>query len=101
MLRGEEKMFPVKHDNAPCYKCRWFVNDWCLLEVLDRFPSPLYAGADCSEFEEGEKVEVIILSGSIVLPDKVHKEIMKKIPKGEYDVPKIIKKAWKKYLGER
>ena len=39
------------HPRSPCLSCRYFINGWCALGVLDRYPSPLVEGAACPRYE--------------------------------------------------
>jgi len=40
-----------KLPNEPKFAHRNTLHAWCIIEVLDRFPQPLYAGESCSHCE--------------------------------------------------
>lgn len=69
----------TRHPQSPCYTCQFFreldlvdyhwvfklpnppnladrnsLHAWCIIEVLDRYPQPLYQGKACSHWESRE-----------------------------------------------
>jgi len=46
------------HPDSPCLRCKWFVNRWCTLEILDRNLAPLLEGKPCKCFEPKEEMSV-------------------------------------------
>jgi len=73
-----------RHPESPCYSCQFFrkldladfrwvfklpnppnfadpktVHAWCIIEVLDRYPQPLYEGVECP-YWESRKVPVTL-----------------------------------------
>ena len=73
-----------RHPSSPCYSCQFFrqfqliegswvfklpnqpnfagrdtIHAWCIIEVLDRFPQPLYDGVSCP-FSESREVPIVL-----------------------------------------
>lgn len=44
------------HPNSPCLRCKWFINCWCALSILDRWLEPLIRGKPCPDFKPREEV---------------------------------------------
>lgn len=56
-LEKLKKYYKV-HPKSPCLRCRWFVNGWCALGILDRWLAPLVGGEYCPSFEPKGEVSV-------------------------------------------